>query len=147
MPDGQTYADVTKLFYKDEKLELTEYFPITGESKDVLKKTPYSRYGNFEIFDSFLPELEGEWENESGYMDLLFTKNVMCLNGKTTKIHILKPGEDSYLSGKLIIADEDPTVTEWQGLTRFEYCNGVLSTRLLVCDAPPTTLVFTKKKA
>ncbi len=142
---GAEYANVTRIFYKDEKLEFVKYFPITGESKDVLKKTANSRYGNYEICDEILKELQGEWENERGYMDLTIKKDVMTMNGDSRKIHVLKPAGES--GERYVIADHDPSVYEWRGLTRFEYYGGVLHTNMIICDGPTVTLNFTKKKS
>lgn len=139
--DASNYAELTRVFYKDGSLELTKFFPITGESKDVLTKTEYSRYGNFTIVDEILPELEGTWEDDNGFLSLVFRGDTMALNGEVTKIHVLRPGSGYGC----VIADADPSKYDFPGFSRPEYLGGVITIRMIVCDAPPMEFTLKKK--
>ena len=130
--DTRIYADVTGLEYKDGKLTFREMFPITGESVTVLSRTEKSRYGNYDIADEVIKELQGIWKDSSGFFEFSVKKNVLTLNGEKRRIHVLKPRS----GGHYVIADEDPSVDGWDGFTRFEYHAGRVVTRMIVLDAP-----------
>lgn len=142
--DARVYADVTGLEYADGKLTFTEMFPITGESRTVLRKTQNSRFGNYDIADEILDELQGTWKDDSGYHEFTVRNDTLTLDGKKKKIHVLRPKS----GGSLIIADGDPSVTEWDGLTRFEYVGGCVRTRMIILDAPGPLpeIIFRKVK-
>ncbi len=143
-PDAASdYASVTGLRYDGEGLELTELFPISGESRTVLRRTENSRYGNFEIRDDILKELRGAWKSSDGFFTLEIKKDVLSLNGRTTRIHVLRSKNAGERDG-YILADRDPSVTEWEGFGRFEYFGGRISARMIVLDAPPMVTVFEK---
>ena len=136
------YAEMRSIIYRDGALEITEYFPISGESRDTLKRTDNSRYGNYDIADDILREMQGTWRETEGRHEIVIKKDVMSFDGEKRRIHILK-SRSSYGS-PYIIADHDPSVDEWHGMSRFEYVNGVLTTRIRVCDAPTIELYFKK---
>ena len=130
--DTRVYASVTGLSYSDGELTFTEMFPITGESRAILRKTENSRFGNYDVADDILKELQGTWKDKTGYFEFTVKKNVLDLNGHARKIHVLRPRS----GGTLVIADDDPSVTEWDGFTRFEYYGDRVVTRMIVFDAP-----------
>ena len=136
------YAQVTGLKYLDGKLELTEDFPITGESKTILSQTGNSRYGNYTLANGILKELAGNWISTDGLWTLQIKGKTLLFQDRKTKIYVLQPKSDpaSYL-----IADEDPSRHEFNGFTRFRYQNGTLVTQMLVCDAPRYDIVFEKQ--
>ncbi|MBO4331223.1 MAG: hypothetical protein J5827_04025 [Oscillospiraceae bacterium] len=138
------YASIKSLTCRDGCMELTEQFPISGESRTVLKKTENSRYGNYEITDDVLKELRGVWKSTDGVFELEIKKDVLTLNGKTTRIHVLKSKSAGEGDGRYLLADRDPSVFEWGGFGRFEYCGGRLSASVIIFDAPPKTAVFEK---
>ncbi|MBQ7446019.1 MAG: hypothetical protein IJS71_08835 [Clostridia bacterium] len=137
------YATVESLVLKDGVLSFTKNFSITGPSTEDLKKTKNGRYGNYETVDGILKELQGSWRSGDGAPELIFKKNKMTLFGTEYKVHVLRP---NYESGtvKYVIADEDPSKYEFGGITRPEYCGGVITARLIVCDGPSIELVFRK---
>ena len=137
------YAEITELKYDDGQLEMTEYFPISGESKATLSKTENSRYGNYDIVDSVLNELQGKWQDEEGYFELEFHKDEMILNGRKTKIHVLrsKDGQDH----RYLIADADPSVYELQGFSSFSFDGRTIAGLMTILDAPaPKIVIFSK---
>ena len=139
------YAHITDLKYGDGRLEMTEYFPITGESKTRLTKTENSRYGNYDIVDSVLDELQGKWRDEDGYFELAFRKDEMILNGRKTKIHVLKSKSEQTPGRQYLLADADPSVYELQGFSGLSFEGSVISGRRSILDAPaPKTVVFSK---
>lgn len=143
--DGKDYATVTSLIYREGKLEFTESFPVSGEKKETLSKTENSRYGNYDIADEVLDELQGEWKDESGYYTIVFSGDEMTLNGKTSKVHVLKNKSDGSDKPTYLIADQDPAVTEFGGITRPEYRGGRLTAWVIVYDADGVQLYFTKQ--
>ncbi len=143
--DGKDYATVTSLIYREGKLEFTESFPVSGEKKETLSKTENSRYGNYDIADEVLDELQGTWQDESGYYTIVFSGDEMTLNEVKTNVHVLKNKADDSDKPTYLIADANPAVTEFGGITRPEYRNGVLTAYVIVYDADSIKLTFTKK--
>ena len=143
--DAKPYADITGLFYKDGVLELTEYFPISGKSETRLKKTGLSRFGNYDLANEVLSELQGVWKDKNGVFGLEIKNDELTFDGRKRKIVVLKTRET--VPG-YIVADSDPSVCQFGGFTRFRYEDGVLKTRMIIFDAPspiPET-VFEKVK-
>ena len=138
------YATVTSVTVRDDIIELEKSFPITGPSKEILKRTANNRYGNYDIEDGVLEELAGKWRNDDMDAEAVFSGGTMTFFGTKRKVHVLRPRRQS--SGPYIIADEDPSVDDMGGFSRFEYLNGTLTTRMLICDGPTVTLVFKKIK-
>lgn len=137
------YAAITELKYVGGQLEMTEYFPITGESKTSLTKTENSRYGNYDVVDAVLNELQGKWQDGEGSFELEFHKDEMILNGRKTKIHVLrsKDGPDD----RYLIADADPSVYELQGFSRFSFDGNTIAGLMTILDAPaPKIVIFSK---
>ena len=89
-----------------------------------------------------MKELEGEWRCSCDTMPLKFSGNEMTLGGEKHKVHILRSKSD----GSLFVADVDPAVEEWRGISRFEYTGDRLVGRMMVCDAPSIILEYTKIK-
>ncbi|MBS7263407.1 MAG: hypothetical protein KIG36_07355 [Eubacteriales bacterium] len=135
------YAQLKSLIYRDGKLEMTEEFPITGESRATLSKTDNTRFGAYDIADELLPQLRGTWKDEKEWFTVTFEGDKMIHNGHDTRIHILR----SRYDGRLLVADQDPSHYELEGISRFEYDGTTLRANLLICDAPPTYVVLTKK--
>ncbi len=140
------YARVSSIICHDDVLELTEFFPITGESKSVLRRTENSRYGNYTIADEKLTELQGCWADENQYIKLEFSGNVMKINGEKKSIHLLHSKSIDPSVQQYLIADEDPAVSGWDGISRLEYNGGALIGYVHVCDAPTVTILFGKQK-
>ena len=139
------YAEVKSVTYADGKLTFTEYFPITGESKTTLSRTDRTRYGDYDIDQSVLPELQGVWKSDP--FEIEFKNDEAVLDGDKRRIVVLRPRNGYGSEGRYIIADSDPSVDEWHGFSRFEYEGGVIRTRMLVCDAPSVEFVFRKSNA
>ncbi|MBQ7475011.1 MAG: hypothetical protein IJS78_03720 [Clostridia bacterium] len=136
------YAEATRLFYADGALEFEEFFPITGKSSTTLRKTDRSRYGNVAVIDGELKNLRGEWiANE--YNRITFRGDVMTLNGRERRVHVVKSGDGS---GPLRIIDADASVYEWEGMANFEFYGDRITASLMVCDAPPVRLEFVRRK-
>ena len=144
--DSRDYAAVTMLFYRDGKLEFVEDFPISGKSSCVLTKTENSRYGNYDIADGMLEELRGEWKSKDGFFEVVISGDEMSINGEKTRIRVLRYRDSRADGGRYLIVDRDPSVCEFRGLSRFEYCGGRLTTQMLICDAPPVYVEFEKVK-
>ena len=140
------YGRVTNLVFSDGKLEFEKDFPITGPSVEILTKTENSRYGNYEIVDGELPRLEGEWRDGDGYITLVFEGNTMTLNGDKKRVHLLRSNGSYPPPGTLRLVDDDASVYEWEGMSNFEFDGEKITASLMVCDAKPINLIFTKVK-
>ncbi len=141
--DATPYATVTGLFVHDGVLDFDEHFPITGPSRETLKKTALSRYGNVTICDEVLDELQGAWIDESGsdYFRVSFRGNKMTLTDNGTReVHAVR--WNGYTSGEVRIIDADPSVYEWRGLGNMIYEGGRIRLQMFVCDAPPMYITF-----
>ena len=142
------YASVESIVFAGDTLILTEDFPITGKSVSKLKKTDNTRYGNYDIADEMLAGLEGEWVDGDGYLHIKIKKDRMEINGDKTRIHVLHP---RYQSGRELyyIADADPSVREWHGISELAYTTGepgILRASIRVCDAGPHIMLLEKVK-
>ena len=136
------YAEVTRIFCRDGALEFEEFFPISGKSSSTLKKTENSRYGNYDIADSELPLVQGEWvANE--YHSFTISGDVMEMCGKKRKIRLLV--SQGQVNGPIRIVDADASVYELQGLANFEFIGGGITATMLICDAPSVRLTFRRK--
>ena len=142
--DVKDYANVTRIFIKDGKMEFEEFFPISGASKNTLEKTASSRFGNYTICDDILKELQGTWRDERGWHELVFRKDTLTVFGRTIKIHALHSNYESAPKGEYLIVDADPSNYELYAMSRLTYYDGVLRGHELICDAPPATLLFKK---
>ncbi len=141
------YAEITAVSYSDGRLDITEYFPITGESRTTLTRTENSRYGNYEVVDEVLKELEGTWKGDDGIFELTFRGDRMTLNGHDTRVHVLRSKSQGTAPNDYIIADADPSVYEWRDFARFEYDGASICGRMIVYDAPaPYTVTFHKTR-
>lgn len=144
--ESSPYASLEKVVYQDEKLQIVEYFPITGESHTTLKKTNNSRYGNYEIVDEILEELEGIWSDKNQFYKLEFIKNECILNENKIKVHVLHSNSYPKERREYKIVDEDSS--KW-GIFHFhdlEYLNGNLVATEMIYDAGPQKIMFYKKK-
>ena len=142
--DISDYAEMKGLCYEGGTLTLIEHFPITGDSTTELKKTDRSRYGNYIIADEALCELQGAWRDESCFLPLVFKGNVMYLNDKKIRIHLLR-ADDRNATAELRIVDVDPSVYKWDGLFDFVYDGTKITAQFDVCDASPIRFVFRKQ--
>ena len=138
------YASVTGLVYRDGVLTLTEDFPISGISVSRFKKTENSRYGAFDAADERLGELAGVWKEKGGYLTLTVKGDVMDLDGKQARIHLLRNRSDPP-GAPLFIRDADPSVFEWSGIDRLTYDGERITGYRRICDAPSEFLVFEKE--
>jgi hypothetical protein len=136
------YAELRELFVHDGDMEMTEYFPITGESKDTLRRTENSRYGRYTVADELLREIEGDWKDESGYHELHVIGDTLRSDAESVRIHALIPAGSEPQPGCFRIVDQDPSRFEvlWYADLRFE--GGVMTAYLPICDAPSVRIVF-----
>ena len=134
------YAEMRELLYKDGKLEMTEYFPITGESRDTLEKTDKSRFGNFTIVDEVLCELKGKWRDEYDHFTLKFSGNTLTLGDEKIRVHVLR--SDSGYPANLQIVNVDASVYEVFCFMSLEYTGSFIIGRIMVYDASPMEVVF-----
>ena len=140
---GPAYATVSELLFSDDRLTFTEDFPISGKSVSNFTKTDNNLYGNCVISDDLLKKLHGTWKTDDGYHELVFKRNTMSFTGKTVKIHaLIFSGQNSEF---FTIANEDPSIRDWEGFTQFQYKNGVISTSMIVLDAPSWPELIFKK--
>jgi hypothetical protein len=140
------YASVTRLFYAEGRLTFEELFPITGPSTTVLTATKFSRYGDYTVCDKVLKELQGRWKEEYGSFELVFRKDTLELFGKTIKIHALHSNYEHTPEREFLIVDADPSKYELYGMTRLTYDGDTLRSSMIICDAPPHNMVFTKER-
>ncbi|MBR7071318.1 MAG: hypothetical protein IKI29_04060 [Clostridia bacterium] len=142
--DVKNYATIRRIIFADGKLEVTQDFPISGESQEILQKTDRTRYGNYEIDDSILPQLQGTWKSNDGYFEITFHKDKMNFCGLVTRVHALKPKNISNGAELYMIADQDSSVEGWHGFSRLQYYGGILTSTMFVCDAPSVQYIFKK---
>lgn len=134
------YATVKELVFLDDKLTLTEFFPISGESVKVLRKTDKTRYGAYDLVPEALREVEGTWKDKSGFFRIEIRGNSMKVNDRETTVCALR--ERNSACPKTFLRDADPSVDTISGFSRFEYDGKYLLTRMFVCDAPAIDFVF-----
>jgi len=145
--DERVYATVTRLLLHDDTLEFERDFPISGPSKDTLKKTELSRYGNVTIVDEVLNELQGEWVSADGnaFFGLTFRGNEMTFrDGRKTTVHAVRPNGSP--NAPIRIIDADPSVYEWHGFGNMTYEDGTVRCSMFVCDAPSVEFVLIRRK-
>lgn len=141
----RVYATVTRLALKGDTLCFDELFPISGPSQNVLKRTDHSRYGDYTIVDrEILPQLEGRWASDDGYVTLRFRGNTLHINEDEIRIHALK--SNGSFNGTYKIVNEDPSVYEVGHFYFMNYEGGALTAAIMVCDAPPAIMRFSKKQ-
>ncbi len=138
------YAELRELFYHDGKLEMTEYFPISGLSTDTLTKTENSRYGNYTVENERLRELKGKWKEKDGSYELEFKGDKMLIDGKKQKICLLRP--NSGFPEGLKIADSDPSCYGVMDFYEMYYHGDTITASIMVCDAKPIILEFRRVK-
>lgn len=141
-PEADSYADVTKLFFKDGKLEFEKHFEISGPNREILEKTEFSRYGNYEIRDDILDEIQGLWKSRDGYFKLNIKGDAAVFGNTAAKIHVIKAGWLKPSDNEFWIADADPSVEGWEGFTRFRYENGRMFGKMIIYDAPSYDIEF-----
>ena len=134
------YASVSRLTYRDGNLTLCEWFPITGASETVMNRTDRSRYGNYDVANEVLQELQGRWKDEQGGMTLDIRNNRLTIDGEKTTVCVLRSRSD----GRIVVANEDPAVLGFGPFSRFDYADGFLITHMVVCDGPTITFRFHK---
>ena len=138
------YATVTELFLREGRLNLIEFFPITGESKTVLDRTENNRYGNYDIVTKdYLPLLNGSWKDDHGFFTMRFSGSTMELNGRKIEFCVLKPRGSSL---PIRIVNVDPGSDIIGDFCSIEFKGGEIVAQLLVCDAPNMFFIFTKNK-
>lgn len=141
-PQAEPYAEVTKLFLKEGKLEFEKLFEISGPSREVLEKTEFSRYGNYEIRDDILADIQGVWKNKDGFFKLTIKDDNALFGNTSAKIHVIKAGWLKPSDNEFWIADADPSVEGWEGFTRFRYENGRMFGKMIIYDAPSYDIEF-----
>ena len=143
-PSEKPYAKITSLRHTSDGLEFTEYFPISGESSALLKKTDNSRYGSYDVRADILPQLEGTWRDVHNRAEFTIKNGVFTIYGQSTRITLLSSRSGS--SNTFKIAAEDPSIHEFGGFFGLEYAGGTILGRPAVLDGPSVTLIFTKKE-
>ncbi len=90
------------------------------------------------------PKLDGAWE-EPGVIGtrIEIRGRKLTMPDAKIRVRVLKPAGAGD-GGPYIIADSDPSKYELYGFSRLEYRAGRLTTRMLVCDAPPHEIEFRK---
>ena len=137
------YATVMSLTYKDGLLELKEFFPLTGESRTVLKKTENSRYGNYtEVDRQAIPIIKGKWISEDGHFKIEFKDDFLIVGDLSVKIHILQSNSEYSDKGALKIVDADPSHYDILNFNEMVYKKGMITATIPVCDAPAYITVF-----
>ena len=138
------YAELTGLFFHDGKLEMTEFFPITGESKTTLEKTENSRYGSYDVCDEILKELQGEWKDDGDWSTLRFDGDKLVARDGETRVTILRSRSEAPESRRFRVVDRDPSKYEVLYFAHLDYVDGELTGSVMVCDAPPHVMRFKK---
>ena len=142
--DAKDYATVTDIRFDGDSLIFEEDFPISGKSVSKLKKTEKSRYGNVKIIDGeILRELGGKWISDSGYCEMSIKGNILELDGRKIKIHVVL---DALPDGPFGIIDDDPSKSGIGYFYSVRYNGEVIKAVVPVCDAPSITEIFRKVK-
>ena len=138
------YAELTDLFFHDGKLEITEFFPITGESKTTLERTENSRYGDYDVCDEVLKELQGEWKDDDDWYGLRFDGDKLIALDAETRVTVLRSRSDAPESRRFRVVDRDPSKYHVLHLARLDYVDGELTGSVMVCDASPHVMRFSR---
>ena len=141
---NEDYAELKELYFHDDCLELVKYFPITGESSETLHRTENSRYGNYDLADEILDELQGTWEDAHQLFRLRFTDDVLEMDDEQTCVVALRSKNAHTSQQRYKIADADPAVFSVIHLYSLDYIDGVLYGQNMICDAPPMQIEFHK---
>ena len=140
----EDYASVTSLILKDDVLEFSELFPISGPSVTRLKKTANSRYGNYTVREDILKELQGVYTDPEGFFRVSIEGDILTSNGRELKIVVLKHNDSYSPSNTYKIAAYDPALYEVLEYAWMEYSGGELKGQLMIFDAPPHVVHFKK---
>ena len=133
-----SYAIVTSIILKDDKLEFKENFPITGESITVLSKTENTRFGDYEIVDEIFKKLQGKWKADNLSSELIIKNDTLILDDKKVKAHVLKLSSNNNYK----IVDQDPSKYEIFYFDILEYNGENIIGRVMVYDAEPIIIKF-----
>lgn len=136
------YATLVRVFYQEEKIEITKFFPITGDAHTILQRTDNSRFGNNKIVDEILKELEGTWRDEKGFYKLKFQNDELIMNDRKVKVHILHSNSLPDEIAEYKIVDQDPSKMELFNFSRLEYSNGRLIGYQMIYDAQLEKIIF-----
>ena len=142
-PSEKPYAEITSLRRTGSGIEKVTEFPISGTDIQLLERTENSRYGNYEIRDDLLGELQGLWVSGSGSEEIRIDGNMLTAGFRPAEITVLKSRSGGC--GPYRIVPKDPSVYEFSEYFSIEYYGGKLTARPAILDAPAVTLVFTKK--
>lgn len=147
---SEDYAAVKECRLKDGKLYFKKYFPISGDSEEVLFKTTNSRYGNVTVItDEMLPRISGLWKTadkryelriENGMLTWRFRKSEWQ---KPEAIAVVRPNY-RLDPEEFLIVNKDPGEDYICHLMQFRHENGKLITHMPVYDAAPPEMVFEK---
>ena len=144
------YATVTDCRLKDGKMYLHKYFPITGDSEEVLSKTTNSRYGNVTVITKeMLPRLTGLWKTDDGRFEMKIENGMLTWRfnkSKWEKPEAIAVVRYNYEQNPEIftIVNQDPSQDYICHLTPFRYNGGLLITHMLVYDAKAPDMIFEK---
>ncbi|MBQ8919615.1 MAG: hypothetical protein IJ056_05875 [Acidaminococcaceae bacterium] len=144
------YATVTDCRLQDGKMYLHKYFPITGDSEEILSKTTNSRYGNVTVItDEMLPRVTGLWKTADGKFDMKIENGTLTWrfrNSEWEKPEAIAVVRYNYERNpeSFTIVNKDPSKDYVCHLMPFRYNNGRLITQMLVYDAKAPEMIFEK---
>ena len=151
--DAKDYGTVKECRWHDGAMYFTKFFPITGDSPEVLHKTENSRYGNVDLVnEEILPLLQGAWKADNHGYELKIEGSSLQYRwgkGKWEKpvpIAVVK-SRSRYSGGVLRVVNADPAQRTVGCFIEFTYTGGTLETCIPVCDADAPRLVFRQKKS
>ena len=140
------YATLTDCRLSGDKIILTEFFPISGESVTEMKKTEDSRYGRVTIEnETVLPMLKGVWADERGFLKLKFDGETVTVNGEE-KVKIAVTRYIGDTSNNWHIVNKDPSKDYISHFIPFDFDGSTIRTGIPVCDAPTMWIYLTKQK-
>ncbi len=149
---GEMMTMIRSLTYKDGRLELLYYYTIMGEKLYTLRKVDRGPFDHILIHDEkMLKKLEGKWIQVRNGADsgnsLIFSGNRMkyllsscAIIDENVHVCSLVTSPDD-----MFITPEDLSRRDFGPITQIKISGEVLTSHMMILDAPSPGLVFVRK--
>ncbi len=152
--DSAPYAEIKECYFENGVLTFKDFFPISGESVEELRKTENGRYGNVTVVDKeILPALRGTWTEVTSDPDSKWKTRFKFSGSRmyfgfgddlNNSVEIVCVRHNSYPEIKII--DKDPSKDGVGHFGQISFRGDTLSTYIPVCDAPSVEMTLKKDK-
>ena len=145
---GNPFTIIKELYYENGELKLLYYYTIMGETLYTLKKVDHDPFAHIIIRDDeFMDMLQGKWIQWRQNGD---KSSVLTIRGNKISAFFTEPApfhavSYTYDKSSVYLVPENLIDTEFRGYSRVEVLPGMLTTRMLVCDADMPLSVFARE--